>query len=331
VSSSSRTPTARAGAVLVGAGLLAGCDVPDYGFSDAGVPLRGDPGVGTLQIIDVSVADKILSEDESIELSFDRYLKPSTTIRQSFAVRDAFNQPVPAPLVQYDPVTRIVRVENPEPRPSDWLKPDLPYILLLGVPELGRDLGGFRAIDDAPLDKAQRFGFQTRGERKAEPRSRVSFCASVLPVLKDKCASCHNAGDPLDLSASEGVGRALGKTARTSTRGPGNPTAPGKHFGDDMPLIEPGNPANSYLLYKTLLAPNGTRQSPRCADQPLPQPRVKFSADVSSAHRETLHAFIGGAAMPPDTAQALTFEERRALSTWIQNGAETPACPSTCP
>jgi hypothetical protein len=327
VSSSLRTPIVSLSLLH----LVTGCDVQDYGFSDAGVPLRGDPGPGTMKIIDLSVADKVLEADEGIELSFDRYLKPSTAIRQSFAVRNAFNQPVQAPLVQYDPVTRIVRIQNPEPRPSDWLVADQPYFLLLGVPDLGRDLGGFRSIDDAPLDQAQRFGFQTRGERKPDARSSVSFCKSVLPLFKDKCTSCHNAGDVLDLSSSEAIARALGKTARTSVRGPSSPTAPGKHFGDDMPLLEAGNPANSYLLYKTLLAPNGTRTSPHCDDAPLPQPRVKFAADVSPAHRETLHAFIGGRPMPPDPAQALTFDERRALSVWIQNGAETPICSSTCP
>lgn len=318
----------RTGAALFAfAWLESACDVPDYGFSDAGVPLRGDAGLAPLELVGNSVSDRILGEGEALEFSFNRYLKPSTAIRQSFAVRDAFSQGVQAPLVQYDPVTRIVRIENPEPRPSDWLLPDQPYTLILGVPELGVDLGGFRAIDEATLPRGRVFGFQTRGASRASEPIAPDFCGTVLPTLRDKCATCHGVQDALDLSSSAGIQRAIGSIARGSVRGAGGTVSPGKHFGEDMALIEPGNPASSYLLYKVLLSPSGTRASAHCGTPlELPAPTIAYTQDVSGSERTTLHTFIAGDPMPPVRENALTFDERRALSHWIQSGARISDC-----
>lgn len=130
------------------------------------------------------------------------------------------------------------------------------------------------AIDGATLALGQlrRFEFfagPPTGAPFAEPK--VDFCADVLPIFQAKCASptCHGDGGQaaagLVLTTPAGVAKtAIGVVARgaDTTGRSGAPESEGEVFGVGMPLVAPGNPASSWLLYKVDLAPPPARAEP---------------------------------------------------------------------
>ena len=106
--------------------------------------------------------------------------------------------------------------------------------------------------------------------------------------------------------------------------------SPGR-FGRAMPLIDPGNPGNSYLLYKILIGQSAIDPSlPAEAAEKLRQETERLQA-----------AFVVGTPMPPPPARpALGFypegpddqnvipyvDGMDILSAWIVNGAVPRDC-----
>jgi hypothetical protein len=254
-------------------------------------------------VLDTNVGPtKSIPADGVIQISFDRYLLPSTILRQSYVILDTQNKPIPTEPLQtiYDPVARTVTIAGPNGPGRPWLTPNQAYKLVLGVPEGESDLGGFRAIDRAPLNANQtlEFPFMTGPEAKeTQIEPIVSFCSDVFPILVLKCgttSTCHASGAKaaasLILDTSEGVrNTARGRVAQganTSARG-GIVEPAGRVFGINMPLIDPNNPGNSWLVYKIDLA-----RLPR-VDGGAPEPFVFLGAPE------------GG---PPPTIPAFPFD-----------------------
>lgn len=303
-----------------------------------------------------------------MRLRFDRYLLPSSVVRQSFVVLDGSRQPLPAALVGYDPVTATVTLSNPN-LPADagtirWLEIGQPYTILLGIPG-DDDVGGVRALDRATLESALTIGFTVSNEvlpadQVSEPQ--VTFCGDVLPVLSAKCGSgspCHTPfveGAPpasgLTLTTPDGVQKtAIGRPAQGASTGPrpGIARSQGKIFGIDMPIVDPGNAPNSWLLYKVMMAPYPPASpSPAGGPDSCPAPGAARSTPVtalnvppgvpSDAERETLYDHVLGREMPYPplrgsaySQQTLTFEERQRFRLWIQQGAKVEACGACSP
>jgi hypothetical protein len=126
---------------------------------------------------------------------------------------------------------------------------------------------------------------------------------------------------------------------------------PGLLFGEDMPVIDPGSgpplagdPSNSWMLYKMLLAP-----PPACSSTPgaapcdagAPTPPATTHVvpwqPLSDAERATLSNYVAGREMPyPVDPSAplgsdpapLTLQELENVSFWIARGAVLPpSCP----
>jgi len=190
---------------------------------------------------------------------------------------------------------------------------------------------GLRAIDGAtifPGDSTIEFPVVAAGAPQAAPPT-VDFCQEILPLLRTSCAgpSCHGATPPgpaaglrLDSPTSiqqTAVARAA-QGANTGASAYGWPA--GLHFGINMPLIDPGtgtsggNPGNSWLLYKLLLAiptPPSTAPSAAGCDGGPATP-----TDVSAMHVV--------AWQPPEADRAKTWLDRHAsLSDYVQ-GREMP-------
>jgi hypothetical protein len=138
------------------------------------------------------------------------------------------------------------------------------------------------------------------------------------------------------------IATALGQVAVGANTG-ARPAAesPNVIFGLDMPIIDPGpgggvvstdpsnpspagNPADSWLIYKLLMA--------------VPAPGDAGSiVPLSATERATLASLVPGREMPYpgnpsaslDTAGAqLTIDQLETISTWIATGAQTPtSCP----
>ncbi|MCA9588024.1 MAG: hypothetical protein KC657_22025 [Myxococcales bacterium] len=214
--------------------------------------------------------------DGVVQIAFDRYLLPRSITRQAVTLVDGNDQVVApglAPKVTYDPIARTVTLSSPNPPGQPWLTEGQFYKVRLEIAPGEDDDRGLRAIDRAPLDPNQNrvFGFLVgppsgapNAERGGDPT--VDYCVDIAPIFFTKCngGTCHgeSTGTPtaragLLLATQRGVAEtAIGRLAHgTSTTGSTRPSAPLSEFGVDMPLIDPGNPGNSFLLYKIELAP----------------------------------------------------------------------------
>ncbi len=303
-----------------------------------------------------------LPANGSIQIGFDRLLNPISVTRQSVQVRDGAGQAIdPSPLIEYDPVARVVTVSDPGTVPGKpWLTPDVPYTVRLIVPANGADDVGLRAIDRATLnpdDPSREIAFFTTTATAASPKApQTKFCNDVLPIFQ-KCtgSQCHSspgktgplpaAGLILDFSAGV-ANTAIARVANGSNTGPlsGASSAPGRLFGVDMPLIDPFSPGNSWLLYKVLLAtptiPAKFQPAVRMkcdgttSTQPVVQVKTLQSTVMDDTERGILSDYVLGREMPypyysatgPLDSQGLTFEELERVRLWIAQGAVVDEC-----
>jgi hypothetical protein len=269
--------------------------------------------------------DKPLPADGIIHIAFDRFLLPITITRQSFQLKDAFGAPVGAPVITYDPVSRVVSLMNPGVQGTAWLQPNQPYKVEIGVPKTEGDSGP-RAIDRATLDPAGGpyvIGFQvTALPSIPTPPMDVTmdFCRDVSPIFQAKCSGgpCHHAPvgrvDPaagLILQTGAGVeNTAIDRVAQASNTGPrAEPGPPGRLFGVDMAIIAPFAPDRSLLMYKVLMAQPRPEDvgidasSPACTtDSPPPQPALAAwqlpAKPITDDERARLAELVLGREMP---------------------------------
>ena len=304
--------------------------------------------------------------DGTIQLAFDRLLLPYTINRQSIVLRTANGAGVTSPVMTFDPVTRVLTLAPPTD--GAWLEPGQAYKVVIGIPSGDDDTGGLRAIDRATLDPTlpdttRVVGFITcpasgcAADGGVTPvATRVRFCNDVFPIFTVHCSAgiCHGTPEQgnapasgLVLSTSLGIAKtAIGRVAQGSNTGgvAGRPESPGHLFGVDMPIIAPGSPANSWLMYKMLLSvprPDGTGTPAvrnRCfpdVDHPNPPVDPFGGAPPSTApfrrlddvERGRLSDLVLGNAMPyPSPDNTITFAELERVRVWIEQGAEVDDC-----
>lgn len=301
------------------------------GGCDAGPETDQPKGIGpAIHVVsaDVSGSQK-LPADQSIHLAFDRLLLPESISRQSFLL--AGNA---APIPSYDPITRIVTIT-----PITPLVVGQTYTLEIATPQSPTDLNGLRAIDGATIEpKSSVFAFQASAPLgTVTTPAMVDFCAVVAPIFTNCNQSiCHTGSLPpagLDLSANDRIlATAIGRVAEGSNRGPNaQPGAPGLRFGQDMPIIdretaESGNPGNSWLIYKLLLA----KVAPGSL---MAGPFDVMWQPLSDDERAILATYVSGREMPFPTPTptytnvGLSTAQMEQLSQWIAQGANVPtAC-----
>jgi hypothetical protein len=319
-----------------------------------------------------------LPADGRVELAFDRYLLPASISRQTFqlipagallgAVPGGPNVPL-APNVAYDPVARIVTISPLAP-----LAANQSYRIQIKIPSGPTDPDGLRSIDGAtisPPDATIEFPV-VAATGGTPPAPTVDFCKDILPVFTSRCAfrPCHAppvppAGLRLDSPLSI-ASTAVGRVAQGANTGPrASDQPPGLVFGEDMPIIDPGsgegggNPGNSWLLYKLLLAvPSHSPSAPAAtcdggAAEPTDISTLHLQARSSvpalndpanDSERATLSDHVLGREMPfptnpgaPLGPAGLTIDELERVSRWIGQpagslggGDHAPLIPSSC-
>jgi hypothetical protein len=192
----------------------------------------------------------------------------------------------------------------------------------------------------------------------------MHFCVDVLPIFQNKCAygPCHatpqNMGSSprfpngesspaagMILDSSEGVAStAVNHVAHGSNTGAAAGTGgpPSTPFGIDMPIIDPGAPDNSWLLYKTLLNIPATQDdgvAGLCGPYVTASSFAQgVSSPVSSDERARLSNYILGREMPypmnptePEPAAdagdlPLSVAELERVRAWIGQGAVVEDC-----
>lgn len=274
-----------------------------------------------------------------IELAFDRLLLPASVTRQTFV-----SNINPPPLIAYDPVTRIVSITPQAP-----LVVGQTYEIQIASPQSDTDLDGLRAIDGALIDpKSAALAFQaTATDPNAQRAAMLSYCTSVQPIFGNCTGStCHGGGagggadilpaDGLELTTEAFVAStAIGRVAHEANDGPqAQPQPPGLTFGEDMPIIDPGengagDPGDSWLLYKLLLA------IPPTSNQAVPLYPIAWTP-LSDSERAVLANYVPGREMPypsepglmPEAGAGLSTQDMETLSLWIAQGAQFQgACP----
>lgn len=338
--------------MLVALATSAGCDAGPRDDQETRGP--------AITILGANVGiDTPLPADGAIEVAVDRYLLPSSVTRQSFVLVTGDNENIPeaqAPVVTYDPIARTVTLRG-QRRP--WLDEGKLYKLVVTTPGES-PTSGLRAIDGATLAPRQKRRFEffvgpPSGKPYVEPRP--DLCRDVLPILANKCGGgfCHgdspSAAQGLVLTTPKGLGTtAIGRVAHESdtTGRSGDPESEGRVFGVAMPLVQPGSPANSWLLYKVDAAPPPSRAeapsfscpSPPGVTTPAPAlpyaPQLPVPRAADEIERGILRDLLGSREMPypapgPEeyATAPLTFEEREILRLWIAQlapGAALPAC-----
>lgn len=276
-----------------------------------------------------------------IRLRFDRPLLPSTAVRQALRVYTGRPENgAPAMTPRYDVLTRELTFYF-----NGRLLPKVLYQVELLADE--ENPAFLRAYDGAPLareDVRERWSFMTGAA--GDPAfdfptvEQEPTCDDILARLNASCGGgcCHGGESPAmglrltDLDALRAT--AIGKVARQTDLGDriGVPLTDPARFGVGMPVIDPGNPHNSYLLYKLLLSPRNLEpcRSPDC--EPFTAlPGAERCRAPSEAERVLLAEwFVQGAPMPLDPAPGCAMSEPsafdcatfQALARWIERGAD---------
>jgi hypothetical protein len=304
-----------------------------------------------------------VATDETIRFQLDRLLAADSAVRQAICVTSSSVGSLDAGLSRcvggvlapdYDPVDRIAAFRLTSP-----LAPNTRYNAVLVRPAGDDDPSGLRAIDGAVLEKPYILPFWTGDGRTAaiEPRRTVDFCDGEGPVdpspgplgILKRCSTggrCHGPAAPtgpppyggvLPLEASDGgvpaAVRALIEHAAVATETATGPDparltrsarAP---FAENMPYIDPKNPANSYLLYKLMigLLDDGAPTLDASADRVEPWIPATSWQPPDPGEYPRLRAAIGGAPMPLGGTVPRAWAET--VGAWIARGADPTPCP----
>jgi hypothetical protein len=297
-------------------------------------------------------------EDGDIVLHFDRYLDPTTTVRQAIRVytgspdNSVFLEPV------YDMLERAVVYPAPE---SEYELGAL-YTIELVLPTEDPASDGFRAFDGAPLEEGElglKFNFRVRNaDRGPQPPRKPVTCKEVRQsILKSSCGfgGCHgglahvscpagqmrndrdecvavNPREGLELDSNAGIVlTAIGQPAHqteTTAKG-GDPLVNPSRVGVAMPIVDPGIPGNSYLMYKLIVNRSNYVSS-------------KAKGPCQTAYRDVVPPIECG---PPDAEEverlrnwfvrmepmpyqrSLDYDAMVKLQSWIQDGAGCDTTP----
>jgi hypothetical protein len=269
-----------------------------------------------------------------LELRFDRFLDPTTAVRQSIQVFTRYPDVRVFLEVGYDVVERVVSYR---PFNGRWA-PDTLYTVLVPSPASDGD-NGFRAFDGAPIEAttdagAAFFVFRTtRATGDPTPEPTVSSCAEILGLFEASgctASSCHGGSEPaagLDLTSGSSLARtALRRVARETETGVevDHPLVDPARFGTQMALIQPGSAPTSYLMYKLLAKPENYAGDCTTAYQAPPRSPCPTP---SAAELERLRSgFVQLDPMPPGDRSLGSLDALRAIARYIDAGASVDDC-----
>jgi hypothetical protein len=198
---------------------------------------------------------------------------------------------------------------------------------------------GFRAFDGAPLSKTNdapvKLSFFTARETPvaiAPPEAPSCFDASSV-ISRSGCAGggCHsgsNAPMGLRLDSREGLlDTAIAHVAHEADTGPvsGQAQVDPLRFGTGMPIIDPGAPGTSYLLYKLLTRPDNFGACTTKYNVELPE--GVCPAPTEPERRRLLNWFVRLEPMPIGLPLDGGSQSLDLLQRFIASGPETDNCP----
>jgi hypothetical protein len=275
--------------------------------------------------------------DSPLELRFDRYLLPKTAVRQSLLVYSGADAAVLLEPV-YDVIERVVTYRTAY---GSAFQPGLVYQVVLAVPDETADGHGFRAFDGAPLVEGGKiplhFSFRTsRVGGASEAPAAPSTCHDALSALSDGgCArgGCHtgpNAPMALRLDSGASLRETAISRASREVEGPraGVPIVDPARFGVGMPIIDPGSPSSSYLVYKLITKPEnfGSGDAGCRTTHLVPLPEGTCLPGTAAERARLQDWFVRLDPMPPAGNALAGVGDLRTLSDFIRSGAPTSGC-----
>jgi hypothetical protein len=267
-----------------------------------------------------------------VTFQFNRWLLPKTAIRQSVSVAIAPSTGVHFTEPHYDLLNRTVTY-----RAVGGLTANLVYVLKLLDSSIDPGGFGFKAYDESPLDRdgvPEAVYFRTKKAETrfiSEAREKTTCREALRAFSAAGCTSaqCHrgsegeSSGSGLRLDTKNGLSAAIGKVARATDRGgdSGRAMETPPRFGINLPLIDAGEPSNSFLLYRILLGRDAYRND-----------TGDFEIEPISAD-ELEYATTWFGAMGPMPPTSVGFPEgvspvevTRTIEKWIADGADTDLC-----
>ncbi len=294
-----------------------------------------------------SPADCGVPRDAVIQIRFDRYLLPETAVRQSLHVftgdpdLGVFLQP------EYDMVERVLSFRLSD---GGWYLPGVLYTVELVVPTDDGSFG-FRAFDGAPLGEGPvplKFDFRTAKVDPPPPPEdeapvTCELALAAFAAQNGGCASaaCHSSeGSPpmgLVLDSAAGiVVTAIDRPAHETEIGgkTGVVLESPARLGVSMPIIDPGRPYNSYLMYKLLRKTDSFRTSAEPATVCVTRYQVGFGPDglcpppPPKEDTRLREWFVRGEPMPLGISLDAEHPRDRMLliQRWIREGAQLDGC-----
>lgn len=299
---------------------LTACQAGPTQFEPAPPPLRlvaSEPSAGEgTECTTAAPPECGVPIGSSITLRFDRYLRASTAVRQSISVYSGTpGSGVGLLRPEYDAVERVLVYRLTQP-----LEPGTLYTVELLSADDPSGFG-FQAFDGAPLDDSGapvKFNFFTRRNRESPselPLEPIPSCDRILEIFANAgCAAsgCHGGAIPsagLLLDRAESLFQtAVDRAARQTELGAvvGVPLQDPVRFGLQMPIIDPGQPANSYLLYKLFRGEFSHWLGPDDPGRCTSRYSVALGPDCVPPSESELTRlrewFVRGSAMPPPAA-----------------------------
>ena len=284
------------------------------------------------QGLDCDGGDCGFAPNAALRFKFDRWLIPTTATRQSVALGTegthlgVFLHP------DYDVTARVLTL-----RPDTPLAADTAYILNLTAAGDDPNGNGLRAYDGRGLEKSQALVFRTT-MRAAEPAPESPIvagnCSEIVAAFAQAgctALSCHGSHEPrmgLALDGTSGLkATAINHVAHETQSGTEitERVVSGGRFGTQMPIIDPGRPENSYLMYKLLISDALNREM----DARASDGDAFASTGLTASQIDDARAwFIELSPMPPDeigyarASSPLDFVTR--VQQWIRAGAVCP-------
>jgi len=291
-----------------------------------------------------------------LRFKFDRWLLPTTATRQSLTMYTAGTGLVVTLRPNYDVASRSIDYSFDAPLPGG-----VAFNLRLLDADQDPNGFGFRGFDGVPLTSSETIAFRTALASPTPDSSAsqvaVPSCADAVGVLhRAGCSGlgCHSreassncigasAGMAWDQSAQQCVAvprmglllddaqglqtTAINHVAHETQNGTDISLRfeSGGRFGEQMPIIDPGRPENSYLIYKLLIGEAFNRELNDRADALDPMRTVPMTGEQISHARDW---FIRFGPMPPDEVGApdgvSLFDMYSTLVAWIRAGASCP-------
>ncbi|XYI01727.1 hypothetical protein ACMHYB_19005 [Sorangium sp. So ce1128] len=280
----------------------------------------------------------------------------------------------PIPLsATYNPVQREVILRQIEG--MQGLVPGVRYALTVLKPADESAPSGVRAFDGAPLRDNARIEFTVAATNppQATPEFRLpsgdffcqrdlecvaemcpddplcGICVKGAAMLLVSCSGCHSDGNMaagLNLSVGAPLYNRVEPLYETAIGRAAHQTQMGEHayvadqtperFGRAMPLIDPNNPGNSYLLYKIIVGesaidPSLTGEAAEQLREETERLRAAFVMGMPMPPPKGNPAFRFFPQTPDDPSLTAYVDGVDILSAWILDGAVPRDCSMPAP